>query len=156
MSKSSSEYDSERDSNPSLYDEEDVSFYHQTEINMMIKDKYKIIEKLGSGRFSRVWKVLNIEDDNHYALKIYKSSKDYDDYYKNEIQVFTILGDDVPSTVLAIDSNNAIVRFENPIRSITPGQPVVFFNGHNVLGGGIIERHIQSEETAIESSLAKI
>jgi tRNA-specific 2-thiouridylase len=65
-------------------------------------------------------------------------------------------GNDVPATALAIDSNNAIVKFENPIRAITPGQPVVFFNGSNVLGGGIIERHIQSEETAIESSLAKI
>ena len=65
-------------------------------------------------------------------------------------------GNDVPATALAIDSNNAIVKFENPIRAITPGQPVVFFNGSNVLGGGIIERHIQSEETTIESSLAKI
>ena len=100
MSRSSSEYDSERESNPSVFDDEDISFYHQTEIGMIINEKYKVIEKLGSGRFSRVWKVLNTEDDKHYALKIYKSSKDYDDYYKNEIQVYTILGDDVPSTIV--------------------------------------------------------
>ena len=100
MSRSSSEYDSERESNPSVFDDEDISFYHQTEIGMIINEKYKVIEKLGSGRFSRVWKVLNTEDNKHYALKIYKSSKDYDDYYKNEVQVYTILGDDVPSTIV--------------------------------------------------------
>ena len=48
MSRSSSEYDSERESNPSVFDDEDISFYHQTEIGMIINEKYKVIEKLGS------------------------------------------------------------------------------------------------------------
>jgi tRNA-specific 2-thiouridylase len=41
--------------------------------------------------------------------------------------------------VTPIESTRVQVRFEEPLRDITPGQAVVFYEGENCLGGGIIE-----------------
>ena len=32
--------------------------------------------------------------------------------------------------------------FEQPLRDVTPGQVVVFFEGEQLLGGGVIERSL--------------
>ena len=37
------------------------------------------------------------------------------------------------------------VYFEEPVHAITPGQAAVFYDGHDVLGGGWIERHVIGE-----------
>ena len=51
----------------------------------------KIIEKIGSGAFCRVYKVLNIETNKLYALKIFKSGKNYLEYYENEVKIHNII-----------------------------------------------------------------
>jgi len=39
-----------------------------------------------------------------------------------------------------IGEGGAVVRFHEPVRAVTPGQAVVFYDGAEVLGGGWIER----------------
>lgn len=43
------------------------------------------------------------------------------------------------ATVVA-DEGGAVLRFHDPVRAVTPGQAVVFYDGAEVLGGGWIER----------------
>lgn len=44
-----------------------------------------------------------------------------------------------------LQSGQAIIRFYDPQRSVTPGQTVAFYNGEIVLGGGTILHPIQGE-----------
>lgn len=37
---------------------------------LIINDKYRLIEKIGKGSYSQVWKVEDLETNNIYALKI--------------------------------------------------------------------------------------
>lgn len=45
---------------------------------------------------------------------------------------------ETPCTVTPGDEGQAEVRFDTPVRAITPGQAVVFYDGDVVLGGGTI------------------
>ena len=52
---------------------------------------------------------------------------------------------DAPARV-QIRDGQALVRFAQPQRSVTPGQTVAFYNGDLVLGGGVIQEALQGEE----------
>ncbi len=43
-------------------------------------------------------------------------------------------------SILYNDGNNIKVRFTEPVKSIAPGQSAVFYEGDEVIGGGIIQR----------------
>ena len=47
-----------------------------------------------------------------------------------------------PATVVPLSSDRVRVLFELPLRDITPGQGVVFYEGDACLGGGIIDRAV--------------
>ena len=84
---------------------EEIRKYCPIKKDQMIKDKYKIIKKLGWGRFSVVWKAIDTEkqpNDNNYevAIKIYKSSEEYEEYYRNEKNIYNILVDDKHKNVV--------------------------------------------------------
>ncbi|MBO1308150.1 tRNA 2-thiouridine(34) synthase MnmA [Enterococcus sp. 669A] len=56
---------------------------------------------------------------------------------------------DVPVTVYLEDGNRAKVVFDEPVRAITPGQAVVFYDGMECLGGGLID-HAYKETTVLQ------
>ena len=49
----------------------------------------------------------------------------------------------VPCVLRRIDENSCEVRFTSPIAAVTPGQAAVFYRGHQVIGGGWIERALR-------------
>jgi tRNA-specific 2-thiouridylase len=46
---------------------------------------------------------------------------------------------EAPATIERVEGDRAWVAFDEPLRDITPGQAVVFYEGDALLGGGIIE-----------------
>jgi tRNA-specific 2-thiouridylase len=51
--------------------------------------------------------------------------------------------DGAPATVRNREDGSLEVRFDTPRRAVTPGQSVVFFEGDDVLGGGVIDSPIR-------------
>lgn len=50
--------------------------------------------------------------------------------------------DGAPAIIEQVDDTHIQVTFSEPKKSITPGQSAVFYDGNDVLGGGIIDRVI--------------
>jgi tRNA-specific 2-thiouridylase len=48
----------------------------------------------------------------------------------------------VPAIIEVIDEKTVQVRFEHPLRDVTPGQRAVFYCGDEVIGGGMIRKAI--------------
>ena len=50
---------------------------------------------------------------------------------------------------LESDGDGAVVKFHEPQRAVTPGQAVVFYNGDEVVGGGVIEGPTESDPNRV-------
>ena len=50
------------------------------------------------------------------------------------------------TVTLSDDQTEAKVVFDEAVRAITPGQAVVFYDGMECLGGGIIDKAFQNQE----------
>jgi len=49
-------------------------------------------------------------------------------------------------TVTLLENHTVSVEFDEPIRAVTPGQAVVFYNGEECLGGGTIDQIFKNNE----------
>jgi len=49
---------------------------------------------------------------------------------------------EVTASIIPLSEKHAKVLFDEPIKSVTPGQSVVFYDKDVVLGGGIIEEPV--------------
>ncbi|MCZ6538833.1 MAG: tRNA 2-thiouridine(34) synthase MnmA [Chloroflexi bacterium] len=58
-------------------------------------------------------------------------------------------GRNAPASVRAMPDDGAEIEFEEPVRAITPGQAVVFYDGAVVIGGGVIETSLPARSTGI-------
>lgn len=54
----------------------------------------------------------------------------------------------VPATICWSGSSSMTIRFESPVRALSPGQSAVFYLGDRVLGGGIIQVPTSSEKNS--------
>jgi tRNA-uridine 2-sulfurtransferase len=57
-------------------------------------------------------------------------------------------------TVYLKKDNTCVVEFDNPQKAITPGQAVVFYNGDECLGGGIIDKYYK-EKNILDNEINK-
>lgn len=69
-----------------------MSRYNFT-IGKKLLDRYEIIEHIGKGSYGDVFKCLDNEDLNEYAIKIYKSGEKYIKSIEEEIQILVDLND---------------------------------------------------------------
>jgi tRNA-specific 2-thiouridylase len=56
-----------------------------------------------------------------------------------------------PARIEPLGQETVRVRFRTPQRAVTPGQSVVFYQGDELLGGGIIQSTSRSGPSAIPS-----
>ena len=55
---------------------------------------------------------------------------------------------DAPATI-TINDGFVSIRFKEPQRAITPGQPVVFYRGDEMIGGGVIKTSLSNQDARL-------
>ncbi|CAI5716921.1 unnamed protein product [Hyaloperonospora brassicae] len=61
--------------------------YHRVEVGEVYNARFEVLEKLGWGHFSTVWKCLDRETGATVALKVQKSARHYTDAARDEIEL---------------------------------------------------------------------
>ena len=84
-------------------------------------------------------------DENKYLLSYAAIIEDVnllDDIPEKCTAKFRYRQADNDVTVSKLDDNNLLVKYPQGVKSVTPGQACVFYNGEECLGGGIIKEVI--------------
>lgn len=74
-------------------------------------------------------------------LKLYDYNFINDEYNKDNIKLSAKIRYAAKEESIAInkEANHILVKFDNPVRAITKGQSVVFYDGDILVGGGVIK-----------------
>jgi len=83
----------------------------------------------------------NNEDLFKDELKLYDYNFINDEYNKDNIKLSAKIRYAAKEESVAIkkEANHILVKFDNPVRAITKGQSVVFYDGDILVGGGVIK-----------------
>jgi tRNA-specific 2-thiouridylase len=73
-------------------------------------------------------------------------TKNYPDELVLEVKAKIRYKSSQESAKVIVNGNEMFVEFLEPQRAITPGQPVVFYQDEELLGGGIIEKRLDETE----------
>lgn len=96
-------YNSSNSSYSTNSDDSDDSSKYIDWTNIIVKNRYIILNKLGSGSYCSVWSVYDIDTKNMYALKIYNEEDTDDALY--EIEVLDIIKKlKLPNSITYIES----------------------------------------------------
>ncbi len=81
------------------------------------------------------------EDLFNDELKLYDYNFINDEYNKDNIKLSAKIRYAAKGESVAIkkEANHILVKFDNPVRAITKGQSVVFYDGDILVGGGVIK-----------------
>ena len=71
--------------------------YHPLNYGDVLKQRYRIVKKLGWGHFSTVWMVHDTTKDQYAALKIVKSASHYTEAAEDEVRLLRAVRDTDPS-----------------------------------------------------------
>ena len=78
--------------------------------------------------------------DSLYAGKVNLMSVDALEGERQVVAKIRYSHKGAPCRIKMVDEDTVLCKFEEPVRAITPGQAVVFYDGDIVLGGAVIDR----------------
>ena len=78
--------------------------------------------------------------DSLYAGKVNLMSVDALEGEREVVAKIRYSHKGAPCRIKMVDEDTVLCKFEEPVRAITPGQAVVFYDGDIVLGGAVIDR----------------
>lgn len=87
------------------FEERQPAVYYAPPKGTVVNDRYRIDDLLGHGRFSKVFRAFDtVKDDRPVALKVYRSSSEFYEYFRNEVKLCNVLEGKVhPHVVTALD-----------------------------------------------------
>lgn len=92
------------------------------------------------GPDSALFKNSLIASSVNFTSEIYKE-------FPQEITVkIRYKSEESPARIMSLDNGEAIIQFDIPQRAITPGQAAVFYKNDVLIGGGVIEKSVDTVE----------
>lgn len=115
---------------------------------------YTIGQRKGIGAYGRPMFVMKIDAENNtitlgekgmeFSTGLTASEVNFisGEFPKEEMKITARIRYQAPAveaTLIPLENDRVRLEFENPVRAVTPGQAVVFYDSDTVLGGGTVE-----------------